>query len=150
HYLVMDYLEGEDLATILQQRGAFPIEIAVEFLLQMCEGLAEAHALGIVHRDLKPSNIIKVVRSDGLDVVKVLDFGISKITHSSVHAFAHPSTTSTVMMGSPFYMSPEQMRSTRDVDARADVWSLGVIAYEMLTCRKPFSAMNLPELAIET
>jgi serine/threonine protein kinase len=147
-YIVMDYLDGEDLARALQH-GPMSIEQGVELLLQMCEGLAEAHALGIVHRDLKPSNIVKILRSDGLHAIKVLDFGISKITHKSMHVFNHAATTSAMMMGSPFYMSPEQMRSTRDVDARTDIWALGAIAYEMLTGRKAFDAFTLPELVLQ-
>ncbi|HKP58474.1 MAG TPA: protein kinase [Polyangiales bacterium] len=148
-YIVMEYLDGQDLASALRQDGPMPIEQTVELVLQMCEALAEAHALGIVHRDLKPSNIVRVMRSDGLLAIKVLDFGISKITHASRHKLDHASTTSTVTMGSPIYMSPEQMRSARDVDARTDIWALGTITYEMLAGKKPFSANTLPELVIE-
>src|SRR3954454_18638740 len=130
-YMVMEYLEGSDLAEWLLQRGALPVEQAVEFLLQASEAIAEAHALGIVHRDLKPANLFVVRRADGLLSIKVLDFGISKVTDASMAAGAATSTLA--LMGSPLYMSPEQMESARTADARSDIWSLGVILYELLT-----------------
>src|ERR1700684_646954 len=105
-----------------------PVEQAAEFVLQACEAIQEAHTLGIVHRDLKPGNLFVTTAPDGMPFVKVLDFGISKTTtdiESSV-------TASRVVMGSPLYMSPEQLASARSVDARSDVWSLGIILYEML------------------
>jgi len=141
--------ECEDLATLIRRQGPLSVERAVELVMQVCEALAEAHALGIVHRDLKPSNVFSVRRSDGLQIAKVLDFGISNIDPASVRALGHELTTTAVMMGSPEYMSPERMRSTRDVDARTDLWGLGVIAFELLIGDPPFKAGSLPELAVE-
>ena len=111
--MVMEYLEGRDLSAWLKERGALPVEQAVEFVLQACEAIAEAHAIGIVHRDLKPANLFCVVRSDGLHAVKVLDFGISKLTGLSASGSDMAMTRTQALMGSPFYMSPEQMQSTR-------------------------------------
>jgi serine/threonine-protein kinase len=146
-YMVMEYLEGGDLAAWLEQRGPLPIEQAVEFVLQACVAVADAHALGIVHRDLKPANLFCVRRSDGQLSIKVLDFGISKVTEPA-GAAPMALTKTTALMGSPLYMSPEQMRSSRDVDARADIWSLGVILYELVTGRATFLADTVTELAI--
>lgn len=137
-YLVMEYLEGADLARVLEQRGRLPIAEAVGFVLQAMVAIAEAHGLGIVHRDLKPSNLFLTERSDGAPLVKVLDFGISKSTAGSGPASNLTRTSGT--MGSPLYMAPEQIRSAKQVDRRADVWSLGVILQELLTGKTPFSA----------
>ena len=146
-YMVMEYLEGGDLAAWLEQRGALPIEQAVEFVLQACVAMAEAHALGIVHRDLKPANLFCIRRSDGQLSIKVLDFGISKLTDASGLAPGSMTRTS-ALMGSPLYMSPEQMRSSKDVDAQTDIWALGIILFELLTGRPPFRADSVTELAI--
>jgi serine/threonine-protein kinase len=134
-YTVMEYLRGTDLARTMSSRGPFPIFEAVDFVLQACEAVAEAHALGIVHRDLKPSNLFVAERADGSPLIKVLDFGISKwLGHARVNDDVAASMTATnMMMGSPRYMSPEQVRSSKNVDARTDIWSLGVILYELLT-----------------
>jgi serine/threonine-protein kinase len=146
-YIVMEYLEGGDLAAWLQQRGALDIEQAVEFVLQACEAIAEAHALGIIHRDLKPSNLFCVRRADDVLSVKVLDFGISKVTGpSQVDASM---TRTTAVVGSPVYMSPEQLQSSRGVDVRTDIWSLGIILFELLTGRPPFTADAVTELVIK-
>jgi serine/threonine-protein kinase len=147
-YMVMEYLEGRDLSAWLKERGALPVEQAVEFVLQACEAIAEAHAIGIVHRDLKPANLFCVVRSDGLHAVKVLDFGISKLTGLSASGSDMAMTRTQALMGSPFYMSPEQMQSTKNVDARADIWALGVILYQLVTGRVPFAGEMLPELVL--
>jgi hypothetical protein len=147
-YMVMEYLDGGDLAAWVKQRGALPIEQAVEFVLQACVAVADAHALGIVHRDLKPANLFCVRRSDGQLSVKVLDFGISKLTDTSGLAPGSMTRTS-AMMGSPLYMSPEQMRSARDVDAQTDIWALGVILFELISGRPPFQADSVTELAIK-
>jgi serine/threonine-protein kinase len=147
-YMVMEYLDGGDLAGWLQQRGALPFDQAVEFVLQASVAVAEAHALGIVHRDLKPANLFCVRRADGKPSVKVLDFGISKMNDLSTSGGMSATKTST-MMGSPLYMSPEQMQSTKDVDQQTDVWALGVILYELVTGRVPFNGESLPDIAIK-
>ena len=147
-YLVMEYLEGRDLSAWLEKNGSLPIEQAVEFVLQACEAIADAHRLGIVHRDLKPANLYCVRRSDGVLSIKVLDFGISKTTGSEISGPDMAMTKTTSVMGSPFYMSPEQLKSSRDVDVRTDIWSLGVILYELLTKRHPHTGDSLPELCM--
>ena len=144
-YMVMEYLHGEDLAGWVRRNGAMPMADAIEFLLQACEAIAEAHALGIVHRDLKPANLFVTRRVDGSPCIKVLDFGISKVTVPGAAPEFGMTKTSTVM-GSPLYMSPEQMSSSRDVDLRTDIWALGVILYESLTGRVPFEAETMPQL----
>jgi serine/threonine-protein kinase len=145
----MEFLEGADLAERVRQSGPLPVEQAVEFALQACEALAEAHGLGIVHRDLKPANLFVVRRADGLDSVKVLDFGISKVTGPGAPGSDMAMTRTDAVLGSPLYMSPEQMIASRDVDARSDIWSLGAILYELLTGRVPFDAETFPELCVK-
>ena len=144
-YMVMEYLEGQDLGAWVRSYGAMKVPEAVEFLLQACEALAEAHLLGIVHRDLKPANLFVTRRADGSPCIKVLDFGISKLTLPGAAPEMGMTKTNTVM-GSPLYMSPEQMSSTRNVDRRTDIWALGVIFYEILTGRVPFEAETMPQL----
>lgn len=148
-YIVMEYLEGGDLAAWIKKRGALPVEQAVEFVLQACIAVADAHALGIVHRDLKPANLFCVMRSDGQLSVKVLDFGISKLTTPTGTGPAMAMTKTTAVMGSPLYMSPEQMQSAKTVDARTDIWALGVVLYELMAARPPFLANAVMELAIK-
>jgi serine/threonine-protein kinase len=147
-YMVMEYLEGGDLAAWVRQRGPMPVEQVVEFVLQACEAIAEAHALGIVHRDLKPSNLFWVRRADGLLSVKVLDFGISKVERNQGRTLDAGMTRTSAILGSPLYMSPEQLQSSRGVDARTDVWSLGVILFELVSGRLPFDAGTVTELVI--
>lgn len=142
-YLVMEYLEGSDLGQLLQRHGPLPERVAVDYLLQTLAGVAEAHALGIVHRDLKPTNLFLTERSDGAPLIKVLDFGISKLTKPGGTTF-ELTRTSGALMGSPLYMAPEQIRSAKLVDVRADVWSLGVILHQFLTGRPPFTGDDLP------
>lgn len=142
-YMVMEYLQGADLAGQVSKDGALPIEAVVEYVLQACEALAEAHSIGIVHRDLKPANLFLTRRADGSPCIKVLDFGISKMTSG---AGSMSMTRTATVMGSPLYMSPEQMTSTRDVDARTDIWALGAILYELLSGRTPFNADTMPQL----
>lgn len=143
-YLVMELLDGMDLESYLQQKGPLSIEEAVALIAQACDALSEAHALGIVHRDLKLANMFLVKRPDGAGTLKVLDFGIAKINAHDPAQIAL--TASSVAFGSPQYMSPEQLRSTRDVDARTDLWSLGVCFYEMLTRAMPFEGASQPML----
>jgi serine/threonine-protein kinase len=148
-FMVMEYLKGTDLSRLLRERGPLPIEQAVDYLLQACEALAEAHALGIVHRDLKPANLFVTRRSDGTPFVKVLDFGISKFTTKLDSSDSTEGLTKTsMMMGSPQYMSPEQLRSARSVDARADIWALGVTLYKLVSGRNAFMAETTPELCV--
>jgi len=132
-YIVMELLEGRDLAEELGARGSFPIGEAVEYVLQACDAMAEAHRVGIVHRDLKPSNMF-LARDGRRSIIKVLDFGISKVLDDEVLGV----TTTRSGLGTANYMSPEQVRSAKHVDARGDVWSLGVVLYEMLTGSQPF------------
>lgn len=143
-YMVMEYLQGTDLGDRVAAHGALPIDEAVEYVLQACEAVAEAHAIGIVHRDLKPANLFLTRRADGSACVKVLDFGISKIT-TGTDSEMNMTKTATVM-GSPLYMSPEQMASARDVDARADIWAIGAIIHELVTGSVPFVADTMPQL----
>ena len=145
-YMVMEFLKGQDLSNHLRQHGALPIADAVDFVLQACEALAEAHALGIVHRDLKPANLFLTTLADGSPCVKVLDFGISKVTNPAASGPDLGMTKTQAVMGSPLYMSPEQMASSRDVDGRADLWALGTILYELVTGRVPFNADTMPQL----
>ena len=141
-YFVMELLEGEDIDTMIS-RAPLHVTDAVDYILQACEAVAEAHAIGIIHRDIKPRNLFLSTRRDGKRVVKVLDFGLAK----PITAYGDVGlTATTTVLGSPQYMSPEQMRSTRDVDHRTDVWSLGVSLYEMLTRRMPFEADTVPVL----
>ncbi|MCW5802909.1 MAG: serine/threonine protein kinase [Deltaproteobacteria bacterium] len=141
-YIVMEYLEGLDLGTMLKRRGPLAVPQAVDYIMQACEGMAEAHAFGIVHRDLKPDNLFLAARVDGAQIVKVLDFGISKAAVTGIE------TRTGDVMGSPAYMAPEQMQSTKDVDARADIWSLGVVLYQLISGRMPFLADTLPALCL--
>jgi serine/threonine-protein kinase len=146
-YIVMEYLEGSDLSAWLSRHGPLPIEQATEFVLQACEAIAEAHTMGIVHRDLKPANMFVIRQPDGALSVKVLDFGISKVTNPRGNS--DPSMTKTsALLGSPLYMSPEQMHSSKNVDARTDIWALGVILYEIVSGAPPFSAETMPELVV--
>jgi serine/threonine protein kinase len=153
-FIVMEYLRGKDLGQVLQERQRLPIDVAVDYLLQAGEALAEAHALGIVHRDLKPSNLFLTARRDGSAWVKVLDFGISKLSAPSAAARAEPApsdasiTAPDAIMGSPLYMSPEQLQSAKHVDARTDIWALGVVLHELLTGRRPFEADSVMAIGV--
>src|SRR5258706_11134064 len=144
-FMVMELLRGEDLGQLLTNIGTLPIHDAVDYVLQACHAIAEAHAMGIVHRDLKPSNLFLTRRSDGTALVKVLDFGISKAMNPDKDGqFSANLTATSAIMGSPLYMSPEQVRNAKQVDARADIWSLGVILHELLTGTPAFNADTLP------
>lgn len=144
-YMVMERLVGHDLARELKQRGPLPIGEAVDFVLEALEGIAEAHAVGIIHRDLKPSNLFLSQRPGRPRVVKVLDFGISKLTPVFEASVEDDLTHTEMMLGSPRYMSPEQVQNARGVDARTDLWSLGVILYQLLDGRSPFAGTTMGE-----
>ncbi|HVY29147.1 MAG TPA: serine/threonine-protein kinase [Polyangiaceae bacterium] len=145
-YMVMELLRGHDLSNILRDSGALPVHLAVQYVLQACEALAEAHAIGIVHRDLKPANLFLTARADGSPCIKVLDFGISKVTGKSGSGSDMGMTRTQSIMGSPLYMSPEQMASAKDVDQRSDIWAIGCVLYELVTGRVPFEAETMPQL----
>jgi serine/threonine protein kinase len=141
-FIVMEYLEGENLADLLDREGALAVDQAVAFLMQCCVALAEVHVAEMVHRDLKPGNLFIARLPDGSPSVKIVDFGISKQIGSAKDGAA---TTSPQVLGSPYYMSPEQMRA-EPVDERSDIWGLGAILFEMLTGRPPFIGDTLPEV----
>ena len=145
-FIVMEHLEGTDLARRVIDGGPMSSREAVTCVLDACEALAEAHAAGIVHRDLKPANLFLTTRRDGSPTVKVLDFGISKLV--DLDGGGHELTTTAAVMGSPLYMSPEQVRSSRDVDLRADIWALGVILFWLVSGKLPFHAENRYELCM--
>lgn len=145
-YMVMEYLEGADLACVLFRDGPLSVEDVATYVIQACEALAEAHAAGIVHRDLKPSNLFLARAVDGTPLVKVLDFGVSKVASTRG---TQGLTRTAAVMGSPLYMAPEQMQSARSATARSDIWALGVVAYELLTKHLPFEAESMPELCLK-
>jgi eukaryotic-like serine/threonine-protein kinase len=142
-YMVMEYLEGRDLSQVIAG-GPLPVPRAVEYVLHACAGMAAAHRLGIVHRDLKPANLFLTQVSDEWAIVKVLDFGISK---NALDRSAATLTSTSALVGSPLYMSPEQMTSARHVDLRTDIWSLGAVLFELLSGATPFSGDSLAGLA---
>ena len=144
-FIVMELLEGSDLCQVADQRGALPRWLVVDYMLQVLEGLAHAHARGIIHRDLKPSNLFLTTRPDGSQIIKVLDFGISKSPDASADRRQQQLTGGGTVLGSPPYMSPEQVRSPKSVDHRTDIWALGICMYELLTNSMPFGGEELQE-----
>jgi eukaryotic-like serine/threonine-protein kinase len=144
-YLVLERSDGQTLDEVLRRLGRVPPCVAAYLVVQACDAVGEAHALGIVHRDLKPANLLLSRSARGDFVVKVLDFGLAR----SISGLEPSITRSDVVCGSPSYMAPEQLRSPRAVDARADVWSLGVILFEAVAGRLPFDGATLAELAYQ-
>ena len=143
-YIVMELLEGEDLSARLRREGRLTLTATTTLVTQVCRALRRAHEMGIVHRDLKPGNIF-LARHDEEEIVKVLDFGIAKAARST---FGGEATKTGTIIGSPHYMSPEQSRSTKQVDHRSDLWSLGVIAYRSLTGQLPIAGTDLIDVLV--
>lgn len=140
-YMVMEYLEGRDLARVLKEDGPLSVEDAVDCLMQVCEALEGAHGQGIIHRDLKPANLFLTRREDGGPHIKVVDFGISKILDPKLLEIDPKEVTNAfTVLGSPRYMAPEQLRNSKDVDGRADLWSLGAVLFQLLTGAPAFEA----------
>jgi eukaryotic-like serine/threonine-protein kinase len=146
-FFVMEYLEGRDLRAVLREDGPLPPSVAVDYLLQALQAVAEGHLKGVVHRDLKPGNLFLSTRADGTPLIKVLDFGIAKRLEQP-DELDHGSLTSSddVRLGSPAYMPPEQLQDPRDVDTRSDIWAIGATLYELLSGRPPFEGPSYPEL----
>ncbi len=141
HYHAMELLAGHTLAASLEHGPLDPV-FAVEYLTQVCEGLTHVHALGIVHRDLRPANLFVASRPGAAPIVKLISFGIAQKRVVTVEA------TPSAPIGTPSYMSPEQWNGKRDVDARSDIWSLGITLYELLAGRVPFQAPSLAALVV--
>jgi serine/threonine-protein kinase len=145
-YIIMEYLEGRDLRTILDEEVRVPFAEAVELVIQVCEALAEAHLRGIVHRDIKPENLFLTERDDGWRTVKVLDFGISKLRGPVVDHDG--GTDPCAPRGTPAYMAPEQLRAHEDTDRRADLWSLGAVLFELVCGAPPFGSGSLASIVV--
>lgn len=142
-YLVMEYLAGEPLSEVLERGGPQPVTQSVGWLLEACQGLAVAHCNGIIHRDLKPANLFLCRRRDGSSRLKLLDFGVAKLpAREGLVSTTHP-------LGSPLYMAPEQLAPDAGVDARLDIWGMGVVLYEALAGKPPFVAHSLLDLAAQ-
>jgi serine/threonine-protein kinase len=141
-YLVMEHLEGIGLEAFVKARGPLRESDSVKLICEACAGLAEAHALMLVHRDIKPANLFLASRPDGSSLLKILDFGISKHFAYGSRGLTSPEKS----LGSPWYMSPEQMMNASEVDQRTDVWSLGVVLFELLTGAHPFDGETVPEV----
>jgi serine/threonine-protein kinase len=146
-YMAMEHLEGHDLEAVLARDGALPVAEAVDHVIEALDAVAHAHAIGVVHRDLKPGNLFRELRPDGTTRIKVLDFGISKSSSGlDAEGVSITQTSPQAIMGSPAYMSPEQVRSSKSVDPRSDIWSIGIILFELLTGAKPFEGDTVGEV----
>jgi len=143
---VMELLEGRDLSRVIAEESPLPIAQAVGYVAHVCAGMEEAHAAGILHRDLKPQNVFLTTASTAEPLVKILDFGVSKILDSTLRVTASSTTQSGVLIGTPLYMSPERLKSPAEAEPRADVWAVGAILFELLTGKRPFVAATLPGL----
>ncbi len=144
-FMVMELLEGRDIRDVLAAQNRFPQETAVEYLLQTCEALATAHACQIIHRDVKPENLFLTKATQG-EQVKVLDFGISKMAICGPADRRFDRSKTVTALGSPPYMSPEQIRAAADIDARTDIWSVGCVLYELLSGKPAFDAPSLMQV----
>lgn len=144
-FIVMELLEGADLSQVADARGPLPRWLVVDYMLQALEGLAHAHGRGIIHRDLKPSNLFLANRPDDRQVIKIVDFGISKTSNGASDRRVQQLTGGGSVLGSPPYMSPEQIRSPKSVDHRTDIWSLGICMFELLTNSMPFGGDEVQE-----
>ncbi len=145
-FVVMELLRGEDLRQRLATTRRLPLATALEYTLEACDALAEAHSLGVVHRDVKPSNLYLAARTrDAREVIKVLDFGVSKISGSPSPG---GDLTGSNVVGSPCYMAPEQFSASGRVDGRADVWSLAAVLFECLAGSPPYRARTLSEYGV--
>src|SRR5581483_7464765 len=141
-YIVMEYLEGRDLEQLIRYRAPIPWPESVCYIIEACAAVSVAHKAGIIHRDLKPANLF-LADEGQRKIIKILDFGISKVSEATEVS----STSTQTMLGTPLYMSPEQVRSARDVDGRADIWSLGVILYELVSGQPPFLGTTTAAIA---
>ncbi|WP_437952690.1 serine/threonine-protein kinase [Sorangium sp. So ce296] len=147
-FMVMEFLDGRDLRVIRKKRGPLPVEEATLYVIQACDALAEAHALGLVHRDVKPANLFLTHTRENAPCIKVLDFGISKVSEAASLGVSEMRTSTGQMLGTPHYMPPEQMRGQRDVDARADIWAVGSLLYVLLTGRYPMHARSVQTVSL--
>lgn len=144
-YIALEFLDGSNLEELIERDGPLPCDLAASYLLQACDAIAEAHSLKIIHRDLKPDNLFLTKRGDGSPLVKVLDFGISKMEAEGELDLTLAKSKS-AMMGSPLYAAPEQLRNST-VDERADIWSLGAILFLLVTGRTPFDGATFAQLS---
>jgi serine/threonine-protein kinase len=146
-FIVMEHLVGSDLAMAVKTRGGLPVDEAIDYMIQACDGVAEAHAAGIVHRDLKPSNLVLTRKKDGTQIIKVLDFGASKLTaECSIATSDLSKTDASALIGSPRYMAPEQLKAAHEIDSRADIFALGATLFELLAGEPVFRAESISRL----
>ncbi len=146
-FIVMEHLVGSDLAVAVKTRGGLPIDEAVDYMIQACDGVAEAHVAGIIHRDLKPANLFLTRKKDGTTILKVLDFGASKLTAECSLATSDMSKThASSLIGSPRYMAPEQLKAAHEIDSRADIYALGATLFELLAGEPVFKAESISRI----